>query len=202
MGAAVSLSSGYHPKSNSQAERANQNLENVLRCVAAQHPASWSLHLPWIEYLCKCTATGMSQFTACFGYQPSLFPEQEMDVRVSSMRDHLHCIREVWRNVRAALTRTARRKKMFADYHLSPAPKYCPGQIVWLSSQDLPLQVGSRKRGGATYTAKTSCPAHIDQTLFLSQLIVQAEAAGINEGEGQGDTCARSLTHTLCPWLN
>lgn len=40
MGASVSLSSGYHPKSNSQAERANQSLENALRCVVAWNPAS------------------------------------------------------------------------------------------------------------------------------------------------------------------
>lgn len=64
-----------------------------------------------------------------------------------------------------------------------PLVKYQPDQI-----------------NGATYRAKTSCPAHIDQALFLSQLIVQAEAAGINEGEGQGDTC--TLPHTSMAQLN
>ncbi|CAJ1057674.1 uncharacterized protein LOC108874699, partial [Xyrichtys novacula] len=50
VGAAASLSSGYHPQTNGQTERANQNLESALRCVAAHHPASWSTHLPWIQY--------------------------------------------------------------------------------------------------------------------------------------------------------
>lgn len=32
-----------------------------------------------------------------------------------------------------------------ADCHRAPAPCYSPGQRVWLSSKDLPLQVESRK---------------------------------------------------------
>lgn len=33
LGASVSLSSGFHPQSNGQTERANQDLERVLRCL-------------------------------------------------------------------------------------------------------------------------------------------------------------------------
>uniref|UniRef100_A0A8P4FYW6 Gypsy retrotransposon integrase-like protein 1 n=1 Tax=Dicentrarchus labrax TaxID=13489 RepID=A0A8P4FYW6_DICLA len=50
LGASVSLSSGYHPQSNGQTERANQQLEAALRCVVARHPVSWCTFLPWIEY--------------------------------------------------------------------------------------------------------------------------------------------------------
>ena len=46
--ATVNLSSGYHPQTNGQAERANQALEATLRCVTTSNPASWSLHLPWV----------------------------------------------------------------------------------------------------------------------------------------------------------
>ncbi|KAI3376076.1 hypothetical protein L3Q82_016603 [Scortum barcoo] len=37
LGATPSLSSGYHPQSNGQTERANQSLETALRCVAARN---------------------------------------------------------------------------------------------------------------------------------------------------------------------
>ena len=50
IGATASLSSGYHPQTNGQAERANQALEATLCCVTTSNPASWSLHLPWVEY--------------------------------------------------------------------------------------------------------------------------------------------------------
>ena len=46
IGATVSLSLGYHPQTNEQAERANQALEATLQCVTTSKPASWSLHLP------------------------------------------------------------------------------------------------------------------------------------------------------------
>ena len=50
IGATVSLSFGYHPQNNGQAERANQALEATLGCVTTSNPASWSQHLPWVEY--------------------------------------------------------------------------------------------------------------------------------------------------------
>uniref|UniRef100_A0A8C7WV78 Gypsy retrotransposon integrase-like protein 1 n=1 Tax=Oryzias sinensis TaxID=183150 RepID=A0A8C7WV78_9TELE len=42
LGATVSLTSGYHPQANGQAERANQELEAALRCLASQNQADWS----------------------------------------------------------------------------------------------------------------------------------------------------------------
>uniref|UniRef100_A0A674PMU1 Gypsy retrotransposon integrase-like protein 1 n=1 Tax=Takifugu rubripes TaxID=31033 RepID=A0A674PMU1_TAKRU len=54
LGASVSLTSGYHPQANGQAERTNQSLEDALRCVAAQDPSSWSTYLPWVEYERSC----------------------------------------------------------------------------------------------------------------------------------------------------
>ena len=45
LGATVSLSSGFHPQTNGQAERANQDLEAALRCVASTNPSSWSSQL-------------------------------------------------------------------------------------------------------------------------------------------------------------
>lgn len=50
LGATVSLSYGFHPQINRQAERANQDLEAALRCVAAQNPSTWSTHWPGLDW--------------------------------------------------------------------------------------------------------------------------------------------------------
>lgn len=46
LGAMVSLTSGYHPQTNGQAERLNQELETGLRCLCSQNPSSWSKMAP------------------------------------------------------------------------------------------------------------------------------------------------------------
>ena len=110
LGASVSLSSGFHPQTNGQAERANQDLGTALRCVVARNPSAWSEHLSWIEYAhnsLPSAATGMSPFECSLGYLPPLFPAQEEDISVPSVQHHLRRCRRVWKDARAALLRSA-----------------------------------------------------------------------------------------------
>lgn len=148
LGATVSLTSGFHPQTNGQTERANQDLETALRCVTASNPSTWSTFLPWIEYAHNSlvsSATGLSPFQASLGYQPPLFPSEEVDLAVPSVQHHLQRCQRVWKKTRAALLRSTAKTKAAADKRRSPAPQYQPGQSVWLSSKNIPLKTDSRK---------------------------------------------------------
>ncbi|XP_023807361.1 uncharacterized protein LOC111946829 isoform X2 [Oryzias latipes] len=148
LGATVSLTSGYHPQSNGQAERANQELEAALRCLAAQNQADWSKYLVWVEYAHNShssTATGISPFEASLGYSPPLFPSRELDLAVPSVQLHLQRCRNIWQQTRAALLRTKESNCQIANRHRGVSPSYQPGQKVWLSAQNIPLQASSRK---------------------------------------------------------
>nr|XP_054597200.1 uncharacterized protein LOC129163471 [Nothobranchius furzeri] len=146
LGARVALTSGFHPQTNGQCERMNQELGAMLHCVCATNPTSWSDHLAWMEYAHNShvsTATGQSPFEASLGYQPSLFPHQS-DSTVTTPQ-FLRRARRAWTDTRAALLRTAERNWQLADRHPRPAPAYAPGQMVWLSSRDVPLKATSKK---------------------------------------------------------
>uniref|UniRef100_A0A3P9HTE3 Integrase catalytic domain-containing protein n=1 Tax=Oryzias latipes TaxID=8090 RepID=A0A3P9HTE3_ORYLA len=147
-GATASLSSGFHPQSNGQAERTNQDLEAALRCICSRHQTSWTSMLPWVEYAhnsMTLSATGMSPFECSLGYQPPLFPEQETEVAVPSIQHLYRRCRRVWREARAALLRSSATNKRLADRHRRPAPAYAPGQSVLLSTANIKLRTESRK---------------------------------------------------------
>uniref|UniRef100_A0A8D0AQG0 Reverse transcriptase n=1 Tax=Sander lucioperca TaxID=283035 RepID=A0A8D0AQG0_SANLU len=148
LGAKVSLSSGYHPQSNGQTERANQDLKSALRCVCACNPSAWSSQLTWIEYThnsLTCSATGLSPFEVSLGYSPPLFPVQESEIAVPSVQHHYRQMQRIWRETRQALLRTREHNQRVADRHRIPAPVYRPGQQVWLSPKDIHLSGTSTK---------------------------------------------------------
>ncbi|KAL0147394.1 hypothetical protein M9458_057305, partial [Cirrhinus mrigala] len=87
VGTTSSLSSGFHPQTNGQTERANQQLERFLRCFASEHQRSWASYLVWAELsnnLHTSSTTGLSPFEVCYGFQPPIFEHQEPEVEVLS----------------------------------------------------------------------------------------------------------------------
>ncbi len=148
LGTIVSLSSGFHPQTNGQSERTNQELEVALCCITATTPSSWSSHLSWIEYAhnsLTSSATGMLPFDCSLGYLPQLFPAQEGEITVPSVQYNLRRCHRVWRKTRTALLWTTKQNRWIADRHRTPASNYAPGQKVWLPSKDIHLKTDSRK---------------------------------------------------------
>lgn len=120
VGATVSLSSGYHPQSNGQSERLNQELEKGLRCLVSQTPAQWSKNLLGIEFAhdtLPSVSTKMSSFQCVYGYQPPLFSALEREVGVPAAAALVRRCRRTWVKVRQALLWTSSLYKTVADLH-------------------------------------------------------------------------------------
>uniref|UniRef100_A0A9J8AV28 Integrase catalytic domain-containing protein n=1 Tax=Cyprinus carpio carpio TaxID=630221 RepID=A0A9J8AV28_CYPCA len=73
----VSLTSGYHPESNGQVERLNQELSRFLPTYCHNNQADWSRYFLWAEYAqnsFRKPATGLTPFQCVLGFQPPLVP--------------------------------------------------------------------------------------------------------------------------------
>ncbi|KAI2647543.1 Transposon Tf2-9 polyprotein [Labeo rohita] len=148
LGATVSLSSGFHPQTNGQTERANQDLERTLRCMVTRNPSSWSQQLSMVEYAhnsLPVSSTGLSPFECSLGYQPPIFPSLESEVAVPSAHAFVQRCHRTWTRARETLLQVGARTKAKADRHRSRPPVYVVGSKVWLSTKNIPLRSVSNK---------------------------------------------------------
>lgn len=144
----VSLSSGYHPESNGQTERVNQELEKYLRCITADNPSTWSQELMWAEIAHNqlvSSSTGMSPFEVQYGFQPPLFPDQQKASAVPSADASVKRCRRAWKKARRTLLKVSARYQRQANKRRQLGPSFRVGQKVWLSTKNLPLRIESKK---------------------------------------------------------
>ncbi|XP_052001342.1 uncharacterized protein ccser2a isoform X1 [Xyrauchen texanus] len=138
----LSLTSGYHPQSNGQTERLNQEIIRFLRMYCHHNQSDWSRFLPWAEYaqisLLK-PSTKLTPFQCILGYQPPLFPWSGEPSEVPAVNDWLQRSEAVWDQTHVHLQRAVDCAKLQADRRHCPGPDYTPGQWVWLSIRDLRL---------------------------------------------------------------
>lgn len=78
LGIQPSLTSGYHPQSNGQAERTNQTLEAYPRCYCNQHQSDWVDYLPLAEFAINNAVHASIRVTPFFssqGHHHRVFPD-------------------------------------------------------------------------------------------------------------------------------
>ncbi len=144
----VSLTSGYHPQSNGQVERLNQEITRFLRSYCHQNQNDWSRFLLWAEYAqnsLRKPSTGLTPFQCVLGFQPPLFPWSGEPSELPAVNDWLMRSEETWNAAHVHLQRAVRRTREQADLRRREGPEYAPGQWVWLSSRDLRLRLPCKK---------------------------------------------------------
>ena len=69
------LSTAYHPQTDGQTERADQDLENYLRRYVSWKQDDWARWLSVAEFAANASpsaTTGISPFHAVYGYKPRM----------------------------------------------------------------------------------------------------------------------------------
>ncbi|KAL0154770.1 hypothetical protein M9458_049033, partial [Cirrhinus mrigala] len=145
IGTTSSLSSGFHPQTNGQTERANQQLERFLRCFAGEHQRSWARYLVWAELsnnIHTSSATNLSPFEVCYGYQPPVFEHQEPEVEVPSAQQ---LVRRLWNHARIAIQKANTRYITQHRRRHPPGRLFHVGDRVYLSTRNINLKTDSKK---------------------------------------------------------
>ena len=73
----VILSTAYHPQTDGETERVNQELETYLRLFTSNKPEEWSTLLPMAEFAHNSTTHSITQrtpFSLMMGYEPWAYP--------------------------------------------------------------------------------------------------------------------------------
>ena len=151
LGIAPRLSTGFHPQTDGQTERFNATMEEYLRIYVNHHQDDWTEWLPFCEFAANnamSESTQVSPFFATFGRDPRMSfdldkaienPEQ---ARAHEVAESLQKIHEL---VRAEMTATQYRQSEAYDRTRRPAPKFEPGDRVWLDARHIKTTRPSRK---------------------------------------------------------
>uniref|UniRef100_A0A8K9UP97 Gypsy retrotransposon integrase-like protein 1 n=1 Tax=Oncorhynchus mykiss TaxID=8022 RepID=A0A8K9UP97_ONCMY len=150
LGISVSLTSGFHPESNGQVERVNQDVGRFLRSYCQDRPGEWAKFVPWAEMAqnsLRHSSTNLTPFQCVLGYQPVLAPWHQSQTEAPAVDNWFRHAEETWEAAHVHLQRAIRRQKIGADRRRSEAPVFAPGDRVWLSTRNLPLRLLCRKLG-------------------------------------------------------
>jgi hypothetical protein len=103
-GTQLAMSTAYHPQSDGQTERVNQQIECYLRCFISAHPKKWSRWLPLCEFWYNTnwhSSLDKSPFQVLYGYSPRYFGVSADDTVASEDIQH-------WLDQRALITESVR----------------------------------------------------------------------------------------------
>ncbi|KAL0181849.1 hypothetical protein M9458_021224 [Cirrhinus mrigala] len=146
----VSLTSGYHPQSNGQVERLNQERDTCVPTAAVnsiddQNSCLGQNMLKILMEFYIYTSTGLTPFQCVLGFQPPLFPWSGEPSSVPVVDEWIRRSERVWDSAHVRLQRAVRTQEIQASRRRHPHPPYQPGQRVWLSTRDIKLRLPSRK---------------------------------------------------------
>ena len=141
------MSTAYHPRTDGQSERWNQEIEAYLRMYCSRRRDDWVKWLPIAEFAFNShehSSTGYSPFYLMYGFEPQ-FHVPMLPTSVPTADERREELRQAREDATAALTLTAERMKEYYDRYVREAPELKEGQKVWLDTKNFRVPGVSRK---------------------------------------------------------
>lgn len=138
----------YHPQTNGQSERINQELEHYLRLFINHHQNDWHEWLPLAEFTYNDrihSSTHMSPFYADMGRHPFKGTNPRNASRNDSVQSFVDQMIKTRGEVESALTKSREDMKRYYDKHRTPEIQFKPGDKVWLDARNIQGKRHSKK---------------------------------------------------------
>jgi len=148
LGITHALTTAYHPQSNGQTERANQEVERHLRLFTNSRHDDWVTHIPTAEFVLNSrlhSAHRMTPFEIMYGYRPDFTIPVGPPTKFPALDSRLRELRDARKDAEAALRTEKRAMKQTFEANKPPPHTFSPGHKVWLSSKDILTSHPSRK---------------------------------------------------------
>ncbi len=146
----ANTSTAYHPQTDGQTERVNQEVEKYLR-IFVNH-----LQDDWVEWLSLAafahnnrihSATGKSPFEVNYGYNAEILPgaKPKAPFRTPASTTFVSEMQKIHGEAKRALEKAADQMKAQYDKKKRPAVEYQVGDKVWLDTTNLSLPRPKKK---------------------------------------------------------
>ena len=140
LGIQTRLSTAFHPQTDGQMERMNQELEQYLRFFVEHRQKDWPEWLASAEFAVNNkphTTTKMSLFMANYGKELRMGGDIRKKGKVESATEFVEKMKKVQEEARAALQKTQEEIKRYADQSRKETEKWKKEDRILLSTKDL-----------------------------------------------------------------
>jgi hypothetical protein len=138
LGVKASLSIAFHPQTDGETERVNQEIEQFFRVFCNFQQDNWSDLLPFTKFAHNVrthSATGQSPFQVWYGFQPEFIPPLNFTTQIPTVEIHLKILEQVRQEVSTALQVASEVMKRKGPSAASQ--KFIVDQQVWLEGTNI-----------------------------------------------------------------
>ena len=136
LGYDLKLSTMYHPQTDGETERVNQEIETYLQLFCQGQPDKWSNLVPMAEFAHNSathSSTQKSPFSLILGYEPRNYPKIGQTF-LPSLEDQLTLLDQAWDEALAAHDKS---HQMMKEQITSKFTPWKVGDKVWLEGKNL-----------------------------------------------------------------
>jgi len=148
LGIKSKLSTAFHPQTNEQTERVNQELEQYLRMFIDHRQKQWPEWLGIAEFVYNNkthSSTKTSPFKANYRQDPRMEFEGRKKGKYQGAEKFIEKMKEIQEEAKAVLGKAQEEMKKYTDRKREEVDDYKVGDLVMLSTKDLKYQMVRRR---------------------------------------------------------